>query len=203
MGVGYVKKNRVFRHMATVNKTSEKAKKATNQVTIPFRLGELTSKASIQPAIYEALLARKNGNVKETRSLIKDLATEACKTDSVTDVSLYVQSKALLMLMPKSVQSKVSFNPSSEGRKPVRYTNPVSNKGTKMTTLTVLIDILDHLFGGLGQDIHKNHATQIHQAKAREEEALKAAGLEVQKKCDVSHMVRERIINSLMSAIDA
>lgn len=193
----------MFRYMTTVNQTSEKAKKATNQVTIPFRFGDLTSKASLQPAIYEALLAHKNGDSKAARSLIKDLAIEACNADNVTDVSLYVQSKALIMLMPKSVQSKVVFNPSSEGRKPIRYKNPVSNKGTKMTTLTVLIDILDHLYDGVGEDIHKNFATQIHQAKAREEEALKQAGFEVQKKSDVSHMVRERIINNLMSAIDA
>ncbi|KDM91034.1 hypothetical protein [Photobacterium galatheae] len=189
--------------MTTANKTSEKQPQKTNQVTIPFRFGATTSKASLQPAIYEAILTQKNGDVKATRSFIKDLAIEACQSDDVHDVSLFVQSKALVHLMPQEIQSNIFFNPTSDGRLPIRYHNPVSKKGTKMTTLTILVDILDFLYEGSGQAIHKNFAIAVHQAKAKEAQAMKAAGLEPKRQCNVSHIVRERIINHLMSAIDA
>lgn len=174
-------------------------KKTTAQVTVPYRMGEKTSKVSIQPVIYESLLNR-FGSKDSTRSYIKDLAIEANEINA-PDISLFVQSKALVELLPKKLQKNLPENNGSFERSTIRYSNSVTNKQTKLTTLSVLVDILDTLYDGKGNDIHKGFANLVHKNKAIEANIQKDNTVNGEKKrCDVSHLVRERIITNVLSA---
>lgn len=175
-------------------------KKTTAQTTVAYRHStgkNGTSKVSLQPAIYEALVENFADDESRAREYIKELALQGREL-KVKDLSLYVQSKALLSLMPKDIQAKVSLNITENGRVPVRYKNTIDKKMTKLTTLKVLHDILNVVYDGGSQEIHTKFAIEAHMAKKANAANL---GDEDKKTCDISHQVRERIISNLVVSL--
>ncbi|MCY9861447.1 hypothetical protein OTK49_02800 [Vibrio coralliirubri] len=174
-------------------------KQVTAQTTISYRHSagkNGTSKVSMQPAIFEALVEREGSETK-AREVVKELAI-AGRESNVKDVSLYVQSKALISLMPADIQSQVKLNLSDDNRLPLRYKNTVDKKMTKLTTFKVLHDILNVIYNGSSTEIHTKFAIDAHKAKKVQMETL---GELAKKTCDISHQVRERIISNLVAAM--
>ena len=163
------------------------------QKMISYRAGDKTSSISIQPAIYEALLLKFNSDTKKCNSLATSFALEAIKL-KISSISLYVQSELLLSLMPPHIQKHEKFINSTHNRLEVRYKSPINNCKTKLTTLSVIKDLLDIAFDGKGEAIHQNMAKQIiiSRKDVTEEES---------KKCCISHLVRERIILNLVAIL--
>lgn len=169
---------------------------ATVQTTISYRHATGTSKVSMQPAIFEALVERE-GTEAKAREVVKELAI-AGREKKVKDVSLYVQSKALISLMPSDIQNQVQLNITADNRLPLRYKNTVDKKMTKLTTFKVLHDILNVVYNGSSEEIHTKFAIEAHKAKKAQIETLGKLG---KKTCDISHQVRERIITNLVAAV--
>jgi hypothetical protein len=168
---------------------TKKAKKTTLQESVAYRLGTFTSKVSIQPAMFEAVLADKNYDDAAARQVFRELAVEARELQA-KDISLYAQSKGLLSVVPQEIRDQITYNEESKGRTPIRFVNPVTNKPTKLTTLTVLVDLLNILHGDKAKDIHVSFAADYCRKRA-------SANADEIKKCDLSHQVRERIISNL------
>lgn len=163
--------------------------KKTLQESVAYRIGPFTSKVSIQPSIFEAVLSTSHYDEAKTRQVFRELAIEG-KELGAKDVSLYVQSKALLSVLPTEITDKVIYKIGMQGRTPIRFTNPVTNKVTKLTTFTVLIDILNVIYEDKAKDIHTAFASDYCKKRA-------AADPKSAKRCDLSHHVRERIISNL------
>ncbi|MCY9861292.1 hypothetical protein OTK49_02025 [Vibrio coralliirubri] len=177
-------------------------KQTTAQTTISYRHAagkNGTSKVSLQPAIYEALVERHGDSDAQAREYIKELALQGRKL-KVKDLSLYVQSIALISLMPVDIQGKVKLNLSEANRIPLRYKNTVEMKMTKLTTFKVLHDILNVVYSGSSEDIHTKFANEAHKAKKATEAKLGELNAQARKTCDISHQVRERIISNLIAS---
>ena len=165
------------------------AKKTTLQETVAYRIGKFTSKVSIQPAIFEGILNLKCGDRADTLQYFRELAVEG-KESGVKDVSLFVQSVALTEISPRKARVRVDFDAEAVNRVVIRFKNPITNRITKLSTFKTLIDILNVLYPNKAEDIHSAFAVDYCNMRT-------SLAKEEQGKCDLSHVVRERIISNL------
>jgi len=162
------------------------------QQLVSYRVGEFTSKVSIQPAIFEAL-EKKLGSFDAAYEQCVHLAAEA-KRNGVAKVSSHVQELVLAIVLPSQLLTGYKYKENSGERETCVYKHPTTNRNTKLCTFSTLTYALDAFSESKSASIYEKVASDFIQKK----EQLPDTDGQPKKK-EVSFEVREHLIRMLTS----
>ncbi|ELP6119347.1 TPA: hypothetical protein I7730_00955 [Vibrio vulnificus] len=162
------------------------------QQLVSYRVGEFTSKVSIQPAIFEAL-EKKLGSFDAAYEQCVHLAAEA-KRSGVTKISSHVQELVLAIVLPSQLLTGYSYKENTGERETCVFKHPTTTRNTKLCTFSTLTYALDAFTEGKSASMYEKVAADFIMKK----EQLPNAADQPKKK-EVSFEVREYLIRMLTS----